>query len=119
MKILKTSVIVITFFSLASCTSGGPDINTIAQEMCGCTSPMVELTEKVKELSESGDAAGAAEFYSKIQAAAKEGEACSQRLQEKYGDLIQGGEHEAAIQAAMRKACPSVSKMMDEALNNN
>ena len=116
MKNLTLFTLLILTVSLFSCKSSKPetDYEAMAKELCNCMSPLVDMNEKIQELTKAGDTEAVGSMFSDLEAKFAEGERCAAALETKYGALNEPGE-EAKAKAAIEKNCPKVAEMMNQA----
>jgi len=95
------------FFSCANQN----DNEQIAEELCACLRPIVDVYEETKNLSEEDSTADIQEAMEKMERAAAESDACADRLNEKYGDLA---DRQEEVEASMQKVCPDIVNAMNE-----
>ena len=109
MKIIPLAFILIV--SLLMSCKGKNSTEQIAEELCDCLRPIAEVYEATQNLSAEDSAEDIQAAMDKMEKAAAEGDACADRINEKYGDLENQQEE---IEAAMQRVCPNVAKTMQE-----
>ncbi len=116
MKNLTLFALLVLSVSLFSCKSSKPetDYNAMAKELCNCMSPLVDMNEKIQEMTKAGDTEAVGEMFTELEAQFAEGERCAAELEQKYGAMNEPGEEEKA-KAAIQKNCPKVAEMMNQA----
>lgn len=96
--------------SIFACKSASSE-EAIAQEICDCLRPMVELYEKMEKDAANSESDAVVEAMEDLERLAAESQECSDRLMKKYPDLEA---REAQVESAMEKACPNVVRMLTE-----
>lgn len=86
------------------------EINKIATELCACMQPLIDLNKQIQTLAEEGKTEEISSLITEVERLSEEGDACADRLEEKYGD-IQGNDKQK-VESAMEKTCPEVAKML-------
>lgn len=90
------------------------DYDGMAQALCACMTPLMEVQEKVLELSAEGKTDEIQELLSDIEKLSEEGDKCVAKLEAKYG--VVEGENEQKANAAFQKACPRIANMLENAI---
>ena len=95
------------------------DYEAIAQDLCDCMQPMMEIQNQIMALSDAGktDEIRVLLDSGKLQEATDKGDECVSGMEVKYGALREDEEKRA--NAAFRKACPEIAKMLSEGGNND
>ncbi len=93
--------------------SAAADFDKMAQELCKCMRPLAEMNTKVKQLVEEGKTQEVAALFPEIERLSSEGEACAADLETIYGVIE--GENEKKAKVALKKACPDIASMLDQA----
>lgn len=96
----------------AKSTNAAPDFDAMAQDLCKCMMPLMEIQEKIRELSVAGETGKIQELLSDVEKMSAESETCVGKLDEKYGEVQ--NEDEAKANAAFQKACPKVAAMLND-----
>lgn len=109
MKIIPLAFVLI--ISLLISCKGKNSTEQIAEELCDCLRPIVEVYEATQNISEEDRTEDIQIAMDKMEKAAAESDACADRINEKYGDLENQQEE---IEAAMQRVCPNVAKVMEE-----
>ena len=123
MRFLKTALfLLIACFTIIACkidkkktnssesTSSSLDVNQVATELCACMQPLIDLNKQIQELAEAGKTDEISSLITEVERLSTEGEACTERLEAKYGEVK--GTNEKKVEAAMAKTCPEVAKML-------
>jgi len=86
------------------------DVNKVATELCACMQPLIDLNKQIQGLAEAGKTDEISSLITEVERLSTEGEACTERLEAKYGEVK--GANEKKVEAAMAKTCPEVAKML-------
>lgn len=92
---------------LASCNSK-PEIDVIAEELCDCLRPMIEM---YNELENAPDPETMETAMDELTRLADESQDCADNMTEKYGDLAN---RQQEVDEAMARACPDVVDRLNE-----
>lgn len=87
--------------------------NQVASELCTCMQPLIDLNKKIQNLAKSGNNAEVQNLISEVEKLSEEGEACTEKLENKYGKIE--GQDQSKVEAAMAKSCPDVARMISNA----
>jgi len=85
----------------------------VANELCACMQPLIDLNKKIQGLAKSGNNAEVQKLINEVEKLSEEGEACTERLESKYGKIE--GKNQSMVEAAMAKSCPDVARMISSA----
>lgn len=106
----------LTFLSLLLVTLAchrGPDIGSMATDMCDCMQPVAEAFNTIRSAPDDITPEEMSTLMDDMEAEMEAFEACSERLEEKYGEALH--QEEEAIRQAMDERCPEVTATMREA----
>jgi len=92
---------------LASCNSK-PEIDTIAEELCDCLRPMIEM---YNELENAPDPETMENAMNELNRLAGESQDCADDMTEQYGDLA---DRQQEVDEAMARACPDIVERLNE-----
>lgn len=109
MKITSIAL-VLTISLLASCKDKS-NYEKIAEELCNCLRPVVEVYEASQNISEDDSPEDIQTAMEKMEQAGMESNTCVDALTEKYGNMEN---QEAEVEAAMQRVCPDIAKAMNE-----
>ena len=98
----------------ATTTTGTADMDydAMAVELCECMTPMVDFQNKLMAMLAEGKEDEIMAMQNKAMEMQKDGEACVQALEAKYG-VVEGEEAENKAMKALEKACPEFVAMME------
>jgi len=100
--------------SAAAATSSAINNHSeVASELCKCMQPLIDLNKKIQRLVKEGNTEAVQNMIGEVEKLSDEGEACTERLEAKYGKITGGDEEK--IEKAMRKSCPDVARMISAA----
>lgn len=106
-----THLFILTFLlSVIACKSTSKD-EIVAQEICDCLKPMVEMYEKMEAEANNADSDALIQTMEDLERLAAESQECSDRLMKKYEDLEQ---RQDRVEAIMQKTCPNVVRILTE-----
>ena len=110
-KIFQVLMILVIF---AACKNTGEkrDHDQMAKDLCGCMRPLADVNTQIKKLVTEGKTEEVSALFAKVEAIAKDGEACANSLELKYG--VVEGEEEAKASAALKKHCPDIAAMLEQ-----
>jgi len=111
----KTLLAIMTMVLIfTACKNGGKQKNydQMAKDLCGCMRPLAEVNKQIKSLVSEGKTQEVSALFAKVEAIAKEGEACASSLELKYG--VVEGESEKKTSAALKKHCPDIAAMLEQ-----
>ena len=105
---------IICFMSCSNPTStnGSTNYEAMADELCKCMTPLVEIQQKVIELSENNNLEELQSVLANVEAISNKGDQCVEAVELKYG--VVEAENEAAARQAFENACPNIAKMLGE-----
>ena len=83
----------------------------MAQELCKCMTPLMEIQKKIMVLSEEGKVDEIKDLLDEVEALSAAGDQCVQDLEEKYGEV--GEDKETKANEAFKKACPEIAQMLE------
>ncbi|MDX1941775.1 MAG: hypothetical protein SFU99_14540 [Saprospiraceae bacterium] len=101
---------VLVLLGMTACKSKPTD-EDIAKELCACLEPMIKMYKEMGSQTPGQDEAAMMESIAELERVAGESQACSDQLNQKYGDLSQ---KQAEMEAAMNKVCPDVIQFLNE-----
>lgn len=90
------------------------DYDSMAQGLCKCMTPLMDIQQKIAQLSAEGKTDEIQELLSSVEKMSEDGDKCVEKLEAKYG--IIETENEQKANAAFQKACPKVAQMLNEAV---
>ena len=99
---------------LLACQPAPPaetDYVALAQEICVCMTPLIDLNEEVLRTANANDAAAAEALIARVDEISDESEACAKRIEAKYGKL-EAAEGPAA-EKAFREHCPRMAGLLE------
>ncbi|MEM6317320.1 MAG: hypothetical protein AAF960_06600 [Bacteroidota bacterium] len=110
-KIFYTALLLLTF---AACqqSGNGKDYDQMAKDLCGCMRPLADINTRIKKLVREGKTDQVASLFTEVERLSKDGEACANSLEKKYGAVE--GESETKASAALKKHCPDIAQMLEE-----
>lgn len=107
-----------TFVAIAvlavSCAPKKDKYEAFAEDLCKCMTPMADFQKEVTAMMQSGQQDSLMAMMAKGQKIDEEGQACIAALEKKHGH-IQGEVEENKVMDALRKICPDLVAMMEEA----
>jgi len=89
-----------------------PNYDEMAQELCKCMTPLMDVQKKIEALSAEGKTEEIQAMLIEVEALTKAGDQCVGALEAKYGEVKEQEEEKAS--AAFQKACPEIAAMLDE-----
>lgn len=98
----------------ASCTPKKDKYEAFADDLCVCMKPMADFQKEITAMFESGKQDSVMAMLAKGQKIDEDGQACIAALEKKHG-TIEGEEAEDKAMEALRKVCPEIVAMMEEA----
>lgn len=90
------------------------DYDAMAQELCICMTPLMDIQQKITALSAEGKTDEIQDLLSNIEKISENGDECVAMLEAKYG--VVENENEAKANAAFQKACPKIASMLEDAV---
>ncbi|MBK7872502.1 MAG: hypothetical protein IPJ74_18395 [Saprospiraceae bacterium] len=103
-------LLMLVSLGITACKSQ-PNDEAIAKELCACLEPMITLYKEMGSQSQNQDEAAMMESIAELERIAGESQACSEQLNQKYGDLSQ---KQVEMEAAMTKVCPDIVQFLNE-----
>lgn len=94
-------------------TQKSMDYKGMAQDLCQCMSPLMEMQQKIAKLSAEGKTDEIQELLTTVEKLSEDGDKCVAELEEKYGVIED--ENEQKANAAFQKACPEIAQMLNNA----
>ncbi len=110
---MKRLLLFFFLLSLVSACQQKSDAEKMAADLCDCMQPLTEAFQAIERLSAEGDVEGLEDAMANMEARARTSEACTVRLEEKYGDAMR--EQETQIREIMARECPDVVAAMQKA----
>lgn len=98
----------------ASCAPKKDKYEAFADDLCVCMKPMADFQKEITAMFESGQQDSVMAMLAKGQKIDEDGQACIAALEKKHG-TIEGEEAENKAMEALRKVCPEIVAMMEEA----
>ncbi len=110
----KIFLAIMTLVTFAACKNGGDktDYDQMAKDLCSCMRPLANVNNQIKTLVAAGKTEEVSNLFAKVEEIAKEGEACANSLELKYG--VVAGESEEKASAALKKHCPDIAAMLEQ-----
>ena len=112
--IKKTLLAIATLCVFIACKNSGNErvYDQMAKDLCGCMRPLADVNNQIKNLVAEGKTQEVTALFSEVEKIAKEGEACANSLELKYG--VVEGEAETKASAALKKHCPDIAAMLEQ-----
>lgn len=110
LKIISISIFILLLFSCGG-QEKAFDFPAIANDLCKCMQPLADLNDDILDATQKNDSITTQKLILKIENIASKSEACAQKLDLKYG--IIPPEQEPKAEAAFKKACPDIAKIME------
>lgn len=98
----------------ASCAPKKDKYEAFADDLCVCMKPMADFQKQITAMFETGQQDSVMAMMAQGQKIDKDGQACIAALEKKHG-VIEGEEAENKAMDALRKVCPDIVAMMEEA----
>ena len=95
-------------------TEQSVDYDAMAQDLCKCMTPLMDIQQKISALSAEGKTDEIQLLLGNVEKLSEEGDECVAKLEAKYG--VVENENEAKANAAFQKACPAVAGMLNDAV---
>lgn len=89
----------------------GPDYDAMAREICTCMTPLVALNDEVLRVAGSDDPSAANALLARVDAISADAEACTGRVEAKYGKLNEA--QGPAAERAFRTHCPQLARLIE------
>ncbi len=86
------------------------DYDSMADELCACLQPVLELTEALQQKQSEGDEAGMVALLDNLEQIMKTSEACVDNVDQKYHLTTEEAQQKAT--EALEKACPDIMAML-------
>ncbi len=99
---------------VAGCSPKKDKYEAFADDLCVCMRPMADFQKELTTLFESGNQDSVMQMMAKGQKIDSDGQTCIAALEKKHG-VIEGEEEEKKAMDALRKVCPDIVAMMEEA----
>ena len=98
----------------ASCAPKKDKYEAFADDLCVCMRPMADFQKELTAMFESGNQDSVMQMMAKGQKIDADGQSCIAAFEKKHG-VIEGEEEENKAMDALRKVCPDIVAMMEEA----
>lgn len=98
----------------ASCAPKKDKYEAFAEDLCKCMTPMAEFQKEISTMMQGGQQDSLMSMMAKGQKIDEDGQACIAALEKKHGK-IEGEEAENKAMDALRKVCPDIVALMEEA----
>ncbi len=102
----------------ASCAPKKDKYEAFADDLCVCMTPMADFQKEITKMFDEGKQDSVMAMMAKGQKIDEDGQACIAALEKKHG-VIEGEEAENKAMDALRKVCPEIVAMMEEANTPN
>lgn len=109
-----TKLFVAVAILAASCAPKKDQYEAFADDLCTCMRPMADFQKEITAMMENGQQDSVMAFMVKGQKIDQDGQACIASLEKKHGK-IEGEEAENKAMDALRKVCPDIVAMMEDA----
>ncbi len=110
----STKLFVAVAVLAASCAPKKDKYEEFADDLCVCMTPMANFQKEITAMFESGQQDSVMAMMAKGQKIDEDGQACIAALEKKHGK-IEGEEAENKAMDALRKVCPEIVALMEEA----
>lgn len=97
-----------------SCAPKKDKYEVFAEDLCKCMTPMAEFQKEITTMMQGGQQDSLMSMMAKGQKIDEDGQACIAALEKKHGK-IEGEEAENKAMDALRKVCPDIVSLMEEA----
>jgi hypothetical protein len=97
-----------------SCAPKKDKYEAFADDLCVCMRPMADFQKELTTMFEGGNQDSVMQMMAKGQKIDADGQACIAALEKKHG-VIEGEAEENKAMDALRKVCPDIVAMMEEA----
>lgn len=97
-----------------SCAPKKDKYEEFAEDLCTCMTPMADFQKQLMAMFENGQQDSVMAMMAKGQKIDEDGQACIAALEKKHGK-IEGEEAENKAMDALRKVCPDIVALMEEA----
>ncbi|MCC6727247.1 MAG: hypothetical protein IT258_22270 [Saprospiraceae bacterium] len=98
----------------ASCAPKKDKYEAFADDLCVCMRPMADFQKEIMTLMENGSQDSVMAMMAKGQKIDEDGQTCIAALEKKHG-VIEGEAEEQKAMDALRKVCPDIVALMEEA----
>jgi hypothetical protein len=98
----------------AGCSPKKDKYEAFAEDLCTCMRPMADFQKELTAVFESGSQDSVMAMVTQGQKIDSDGQACIAALEKKHG-IIEGEAEENKAMDALRKVCPDIVAMMEEA----
>ena len=102
----------------ASCAPKKDKYEAFADDLCVCMTPMADFQKEITKMFDEGKQDSVMAMMAKGQKIDEDGQACIAALEKKHG-VIEGEEAENKAMDALRKVCPEIVALMEEANTPN
>jgi hypothetical protein len=99
---------------VAGCAPKKDKYEAFAEDLCKCMRPMADFQKELTAVFESGSQDSVMAMVTQGQKIDEDGQACIAALEKKHG-VIEGEAEENKAMDALRKVCPDIVAMMEEA----
>ena len=113
-----TKFFIIVAVLAASCAPKKDKYEAFADDLCVCMTPMADFQKEITKMFDEGKQDSVMAMMAKGQKIDEDGQACIAALEKKHG-VIEGEEAENKAMDALRKVCPDIVAMMEEANTPN
>lgn len=114
----STKLFVAVAMLAASCAPKKDKYEAFADDLCVCMTPMADFQKEITKMFDEGKQDSVMAMMAKGQKIDEDGQACIAALEKKHG-VIEGEEAENKAMDALRKVCPEIVAMMEEANTPN
>ncbi len=87
------------------------DFEAMANELCDCLQPVLQLTRDLQQKQSEGDEAGMAALLDNLENIMKTSEACVDGVDQKYRVTTEEEQRKATM--AMQQSCPDIMAMLN------
>ena len=87
------------------------DFEAMANELCDCLQPVLQLTRDLQQKQSEGDEAGMAALLDNLENIMKPSEACVDGVDQKYRVTTEEEQRKATM--AMQQSCPDIMAMLN------
>lgn len=90
----------------------GKDYEGLATELCDCMQPTLELSKRLENIDlNAQDSLQTQAIINEIERLQEQSMLCADEIEAKIGEVNE--EDNAKLNAALKKVCPEIAKMMD------
>ncbi|MBK8562085.1 MAG: hypothetical protein IPN76_01695 [Saprospiraceae bacterium] len=98
----------------AGCSPKKDKYEAFAEDLCTCMRPMADFQKELTAVFESGSQDSVMAMVTQSQKIDEDGQACYAAWEKKHGVTV-GEAEENKIKEALRKVCPDILEMIEEA----